>query len=41
MNVNLKQAATLIRNCGSTNTFILRGRPGVGKSSILQVLGEE
>lgn len=41
MRVNLKQAATLIRNVGTTNTFILRGRPGVGKSSILAMLSKE
>ena len=41
MRVNLKQAANLIRNCGTTNTFILRGRPGVGKSSILHMLSKE
>lgn len=40
MQVNLNQAASLIRNCGTTNTFILRGRPGVGKSSVLQMVGE-
>ena len=38
MNVNLKQAATLIRNVGSSNTLLLRGQPGIGKSSILQTL---
>lgn len=38
MNVTLSQAATLIRNVGSTNTILLRGQPGIGKSSILQTL---
>jgi hypothetical protein len=38
MNVNLKQAANLIRNVGSSNTLLLRGQPGIGKSSILQTL---
>jgi hypothetical protein len=41
MNVNLKQAATLIRNVGSSNTLLLRGQPGIGKSSILQTLQRE
>jgi hypothetical protein len=41
MNVNLKQAATLIRNVGSSNTLLLRGQPGIGKSSILQTLERE
>lgn len=41
MQVTLNQAATLIRTCGSTNTFLLRGAPGVGKSSILKMLARE
>jgi hypothetical protein len=41
MNVNLNQAATLIRNVGSSNTLLLRGQPGIGKSSILQTLERE
>ena len=41
LSVNLKQAATLIRNVGTTNTILLRGQPGVGKSSILSTLGRE
>jgi hypothetical protein len=41
LSVNLKQAATLIRNVGTTNTILLRGQPGVGKSSILATLGKE
>lgn len=41
MNVNLKQAATLVRNCGNTNTFILRGQPGIGKSAILHILAAQ
>ena len=41
LSVNLKQAATLIRNVGTTNTILLRGQPGVGKSSILGTLGKE
>ena len=41
MSINLKQAANLIRNVGTTNTILLRGQPGVGKSSILATLGRE
>lgn len=41
LSVNLKQAASLIRNVGTTNTVLLRGQPGVGKSSILATLGRE
>ena len=41
MSINLSQAATLIRNVGSTNTILLRGQPGIGKSSILQTLERE
>ena len=41
LSINLKQATTLIRNVGTTNTVLLRGQPGVGKSSILATLGRE
>jgi hypothetical protein len=41
MNVNLSQAANLVRNVGTTNTLLLRGQPGIGKSSILQSLERE
>jgi hypothetical protein len=41
MNVTLTQAATLIRNIGTSNTILLRGQPGIGKSSILQTLERE
>lgn len=41
MNVTLSQASTLIRNIGSTNTLLLRGQPGIGKSSILADLKRE
>jgi hypothetical protein len=41
LKINLKQAATLVRNCGSSNTFIMRGQPGVGKSDILKTLKRE
>jgi len=40
MNVTLSQASTLIRTIGETNTVLLRGQPGVGKSSILWGLQE-
>lgn len=39
--VTLSQAATLIRHCGSTNTFLLRGQPGIGKSAILKTLSQD
>lgn len=38
MNISLAQAATAIATIGNTNTIILRGEPGVGKSSILKTL---
>jgi len=41
LNLSLSQAATLIRNVGTTNTILLRGQPGVGKSSLLGTLGRE
>ena len=41
MSINLNQAANLIRNVGTTNTLLLRGQPGIGKSSILQTLERE
>lgn len=39
--VSLSQAATLIRTVGTTNTFILRGQPGIGKSAILKMVAAE
>ena len=41
VNVTLKQAANLIRTCGNTNTFLLRGQPGIGKSAILHTLAAQ
>jgi hypothetical protein len=41
MQVTLSQAATLIRNVGTSNTFLMRGAPGVGKSSILPMLSRQ
>jgi hypothetical protein len=38
--INLSQATTLIENCGAHNTILLRGAPGVGKSSILKTLAQ-
>jgi hypothetical protein len=38
LTINLTQAATLIETCGHTNTLLLRGAPGIGKSSILREL---
>ncbi|CAB4123498.1 AAA domain containing protein [uncultured Caudovirales phage] len=40
MNVTLSQASTLIRTVGQTNTVLLRGQPGIGKSSILHGIKE-
>jgi hypothetical protein len=40
MNVTLSQASTLIRTVGQTNTFLLRGQPGIGKTSVLYGLQE-
>ncbi len=40
LTINLTQAATLIETCGHTNTFLLRGAPGIGKSSILKELSQ-
>lgn len=39
--INLTQAATLIRTVGQTNTVLLTGQPGVGKSAILHMLAKE
>ena len=39
--MNLNQATTLIATVGHTNTILLRGQPGVGKSSILKELGRQ
>lgn len=38
--ITLKQAAALIEAVGTTNTIMLRGQPGVGKSSILKTLSQ-
>lgn len=39
--MTLAQAATFIRTCGHTNTVMLRGQPGVGKSALLKTLAEQ
>jgi len=43
VSVTLAQAANLVVTCGTTNTFIFQGEPGIGKSSlrhpIMQKLG--
>lgn len=36
--VSLAQATNMIRLCGSTNTILLQGHMGIGKSSILKTL---
>ena len=38
--VNLAQAANMIRLCGSTNTVLLQGHIGSGKSSLLKTLAK-
>jgi len=38
MKVTLQQATNLIQTCGHTNTFMFRGAPGIGKSSMLHAL---
>lgn len=39
--VTLNQAANLIATCGTTNTFLLQGQPGIGKSAILGMLAKQ
>ena len=41
LNITLSQAATLIAAVGHTNTCLLRGQPGIGKSSILKTLARQ
>lgn len=40
MNVTLSQASNLVRTIGQTNTVLLCGQPGIGKSSILHGIKE-
>jgi len=39
--VNLTEAASLVRTCGQTNTFIFQGEPGIGKSAMLKTLRDQ
>ena len=39
--VSLKDAANLVATCGATNTFIFEGEPGIGKSAMLKMLGDQ
>ncbi len=41
LKLTFAQAATLIRTCGDTNTILLRGQPGIGKSALLQHIAKE
>ena len=41
MQVTLNQAATLVRVIGGTNTILMQGQPGVGKSAILGMLAAQ
>jgi hypothetical protein len=38
--VNINQAANLIATCGTNNTFVFQGEPGIGKSAMLKMLGD-
>lgn len=38
LSITLSQAATLIANVGHNTTVLLRGQPGIGKSSLLRTL---
>lgn len=38
MNVNFEQAASAVQTLGITNTILLRGQPGIGKSAMHQTL---
>lgn len=39
--VSLTQAAHLVKTCGTNNTFIFQGEPGIGKSAMLKMLGDQ
>lgn len=41
LQVSLKQSVNLIRTCGSSNTFLFLGQPGIGKSAMLSMLAAE
>jgi hypothetical protein len=39
--VSLNEAATLVSTCGTTNTFVFQGEPGIGKSAMLKMLADK
>lgn len=39
--VSLNEAATLVSTCGTTNTFVFQGEPGIGKSAMLKILADK
>lgn len=41
LTLNYKQAVNAIATCGASNTILLQGPPGIGKSSILHTLHEK
>lgn len=41
LSVNINEAANSIKTLGATNTILLRGQPGIGKSTILKMLARE
>lgn len=41
MRLNHAQAAKVIKHQGATNTFLLRGRPGIGKSALLNEVASQ
>lgn len=41
LSVNIQEAANLIATCGTNVTCLVRGVPGIGKSSILSILSEQ
>jgi hypothetical protein len=41
LSINFSQASTLIKTCGTTNTVLIQGQPGVGKSAILSSLSDQ
>lgn len=38
--ISLNDAAELILTCGTTNTFVFEGEPGIGKSAMLQMVAQ-
>tara|TARA_R110000796_G_scaffold191515_1_gene308219 strand:+ start:46 stop:1128 length:1083 start_codon:yes stop_codon:yes gene_type:complete len=41
LSVSLNEAVTAIKTIGVTNTILLRGQPGIGKSAILKILARD